>query len=97
LPRIGKASARSLGKGYWKLTWTRPIDNDRVVAVSIDRRRAGSKRWIPTDSYECVGCWNSRTAHVQLSSYEQAPAGKWQWRITPIDRALNYGKPVLAK
>ena len=96
-PHMGKVSARSIGHGMWKLSWVRPVDNDRVVAVTVERRKVGSKRWVYTDAYECTACWTSRSAHVQLSSYEVAGAGRWQWRMTPIDRALNRGKSVLAK
>jgi secreted trypsin-like serine protease len=95
-PAIARARAVLVRPGYWKISWTRPVDNDRVVAVVVERRKVGSTRWTYDYAYECTDCWTSARAHVTTVGVTSGLPGKWQWRVTPVDRALNRGKTVAA-
>lgn len=96
-PRIAKAAARSLGKGRWQLSWARPVDDDRVVAVLVERRRPGTSAWHYEYDYTCEACWTKVTAKIATAGRHWALPGKWQFRFTPYDRAGNKGTPVVAK
>lgn len=96
-PRIRAASAKALGRGNWRLAWARPADNDRVIDVLVERRKAGTSKWQYEYDYVCVACWTKRNARVVTSGLHYGLPGKWQFRFTPYDRAGNRGVPVVAK
>lgn len=97
-PRLRAATARSLGAGYWKLSWSKPADDDRVVAVLVETRKLGSKgKWKADSVVECEQCWVNARGRVALTGYTYGLKGKWQFRVTPVDRALNHGASVIAK
>lgn len=96
-PRIASASAKPLGNGRWQLAWSRPVDDDRVVDVLIERRRPGTTKWHYEYAYSCLACWTKANARIETKSRHWALPGKWQFRFTPYDRAGNKGVAAVTK
>ncbi|MCW2950226.1 MAG: peptidase and chymotrypsin/Hap [Thermoleophilia bacterium] len=97
-PRLGAVTVRALGRGYWRLSWARPVDNDRVIALAVQRRKLGATRWVyDAVEFDCDDCWVNAKSRLQRSGIVSERPGSWQFRLIPIDRALNFGTPVVAR
>lgn len=94
-PRLASGRATSLGHGLWGLRLGALADDDRPVAVTVEHRRPGTIKWHWLDVIACDSCFVSRTAHVPRTVVLGDGAGRWQFRLTPIDRAGNRGRPVV--
>jgi hypothetical protein len=95
-PKVASARATSLGHSLWGVQLGALSDDDRVVAVFVEHRRPGTTKWHWLDVVACDSCFVSRSARVPRRFVLGDTPGKWQFRLTPVDRAGNRGSPLVA-
>jgi hypothetical protein len=95
-PRIRRVTAKRVARGVWKIAWSRPVDDDRVIVVIVQSRTKHSKAWRDETSVACIKCMTHANAHIALSTIGFSPDA-YQFRVIPIDRAYNFGHAVIAK
>ncbi|MCZ4496848.1 MAG: hypothetical protein JWM25_1431, partial [Thermoleophilia bacterium] len=88
-PIVAKFAARALAGGSWSFAWSRPVDTDRAVEYTIEKRRTGTSAWTPGTYGECAACWTSARGRFATKELVTGLVGKWQFRLTVFDRAGN--------